>query len=454
MKSRDGSYTTDLTKNGTWRVRFYCEQGKRRGTKVKTATERDALTRAIKKQEHLDYWFPPTEENVDPSEANKTGVATFEDLSRVWLEHGKLVREISVSCYMNYVGHLKNHILPVLGQKKLRALGLSDIEELAMVLKKTKPKACSYKSVRKNREDGEFYEDDEYLSGSYRREILVVACMALKFAFERKLIPSNPFESFSLPECPEQPYDYWRLEEEDKFLQWLEDGGVFYKRGAKPHTVARGNPVYYNRQFKMRPGKAEDLYDVVLFALRTGLRKGEIGGIRSRDINFASNTIMIRRVWSEKEGVYKSTTKGKRFRRIEMNEDAQRIIRKKMMLVSSDKEELFNVRSWPIKNFSKYCAYAGVREIHFHSLRHTCLTNLANGFGMDKPLPLPQVQKIAGHSEISTTMRYVHTNGIENTTSLQWSRSKRKGLTSNFAIAESSDTSASMPFLRIIEDKN
>jgi hypothetical protein len=63
-----------------------------------------------------------------------------------------------------------------------------------------------------------------------------------------------------------------------------------------------------------------------------------------------------------------------------------------------------------------------------HSLRHTCLTNLANGYGMDTPLPLPQVQKIAGHRDIGTTMRYVRTDGIKNTGSRQWSRSQRKGL--------------------------
>ena len=44
------------------------------------------------------------------------------------------------------------------------------------------------------------------------------------------------------------------------------------------------------------------------------------------------------------------------------------------------------------------------------------------------PLPLPQVQKFAGHKDISTTMRYVHSHGIEQTTSMQWSREQRRGL--------------------------
>jgi len=142
----------------------------------------------------------------------------------------------------------------------------------------------------------------------------------------------------------------------------------------------------------------------------------------------------------------KNTTKSKTFRRVEMNEDMRNIIKRRMLRVKSDKDLLFDVRSWAIKNFSKYCLKAGVREIHFHSLRHTCLTNLANGYGMDKPLPLPQVQLIAGHREISTTMRYVHTDGIENTTSNQWSREQRKAMRANSGGPET----ASVRHLKVI----
>jgi integrase len=163
-------------------------------------------------------------------------------------------------------------------------------------------------------------------------------------------------------------------------------------------------------------------------ALRSGLRKGEIGAITPRDVNFGENFIVVRRSYSSKEGRMKDTTKGKTFRVVEMNEDMREILTRRVEQSKSDQDLLFNIKTWAIKNFSKYCRKAGVREIHFHSLRHTCLTNLANGYGMDTPLPLPQVQKIAGHRDIGTTMRYVHTDGIKNTGSRQWSRSQRKGL--------------------------
>jgi len=431
MKSRDGKFITSRSRYGTFRVRFYCEENKRQEKWVKTVTDRDALIRAVKKREDLDYWYPKRAQ-----EKPGYSVGTFEALSEEWLNHAECVREISESCLINYRSHLRNHILKVIGKTPAQNLDIKSIEQVATVLKQTKPKSRSYVSVRRNRVDEEMCEDDEFLSMPYRREILIVACMIAKFGFDRGYLPTHPFSEYKLPECPEQPYDYWRLEEEDRFLQWLEDGGVFYKRVAKSGSVQRGKPEYFDRVFKMRPGKADELFDIILFALRSGLRKGEIGALRSCDINFANNLIVVRRSWSEKERRMKNTTKSKTFRRIEMNQDMVDILKKRIMRVNSDEDLLFNIRSWAVKNFSKYCVKAGVREIHFHSLRHTCLTNLANGYGLDKPLPLPQVQVIAGHREISTTMRYVHTNGIENTTSRQFSREQRRAMQNQPAEAD------------------
>lgn len=422
MRSRDGVVKTYLTPANTHKVRFWCEDNKERNYNCKTKTERDALMRAVKKRLDLDFWFPPEESKTERHE-----LGTFKGLADLWLEHSAKVREISESCQMNYVCHLKHHILPVIGDSFLKDLDIKSIEKVAGVIKTKRPQSRSYVAVRQNRIDNdEFFEDDEFLSTSYRREILTVACMVTKFGQERGYLTVNPFREFKLPKCPEQPYDYWRLDEEDKFLQWLEDGGPFWRSVAKPGSVKKGKPEYFDKKFIMRPGKAAELYDVVLFALRSGLRKGEIGALTRRDVNFGKNLIIVRRSYSTKERRMKKTTKGKTFRVVEMNEDMRLILKRRIARAKSDQDLLFDIGTWAVKNFSKYCEKAGVREIHFHSLRHTCLTNLANGYGMIRPVPLPQVQKIAGHREVSTTMRYVHTDGIENTSSLQLSREQRK----------------------------
>lgn len=419
MKCRDGKSTYQKTPFGYYRVRFFCVDGIRRNKVCKTKTDRDALMNAIRRNEPLDYWFPSNTSNVAKHE-----VGTFKALAEKWLEHSAKVREISESCSMNYRCHLKHHILPVIGGRFLKDLDLKSIEEVATVIKDKRPQTRSYRAVRKNRMEEELFEDDDFLSSAYRREILTVACMVTKFGFERGYLSANPFKEFKLPECPEQPYDYWRLDEEDAFLQWLEDGGYVEKAVCRPHSKRLGKPEMFLKRFRTR--NVEGLYDIVLFALRSGLRKGEIGALTPRDVNFDGNCIVVRRAYSEKEHIVKDTTKGKTYRIIEMNDDMRNILKKRIARSKNETEILFNTRTWAIKNFSKYCVKAGVREIHFHSLRHTCLTNLANGYGMDAPLPLPQVQKIAGHKDIGTTMRYVHTDGIKNTGSRQWSRDHRK----------------------------
>ncbi len=419
MKSRDKKVNYYLTPSGTWRVRFYCENNKVQNRVCKTKTERDALVRAIKNREELDYWFPE-----DSGTDTPILIKDFKSLSELWIDHSRNVREISESCLMNYQGHLNNHILSVLGDKVLKEIKLRDIEELASKLKQKKPRTKPYQAIRKSRLDEDYFEDDEFLSQSYRKEILTVACMITKFGFERSYLVSNPFREFVLPKLPDLPYDYWRLEDEDKFLQWLEDGGMVEKKVMRPHSLKNGKPEYFLKRFRTR--NVQNIYDIVLFALRSGLRKGEIGALTRRDVVFSKNYLIVRRSFSEKENRLKKTTKGKTYRIIEMNDDMVEILKRRVEKAKSDKDFLFNTRAWAIKNFSKYCIKAGVREIHFHSLRHTCLTNLANGYGMQKPLPLPQVQKIAGHRDIATTMRYVHTDGIENTCSMQLSRSQRK----------------------------
>ena len=50
---------------------------------------------------------------------------------------------------------------------------------------------------------------------------------------------------------------------------------------------------------------------------------------------------------------------------------------------------------------------------------------------MDKPIPISQVQKIAGHADLQMTQRCVQTHGIKDTGAGQWSREKRKAQQAN-----------------------
>lgn len=56
--------------------------------------------------------------------------------------------------------------------------------------------------------------------------------------------------------------------------------------------------------------------------------------------------------------------------------------------------------------FRKDLKESGLRPIRFHDFRHTSITLMVK-----KGFLLPVVQKIAGHKDIKTTMRYVHVLG-------------------------------------------
>ena len=53
------------------------------------------------------------------------------------------------------------------------------------------------------------------------------------------------------------------------------------------------------------------------------------------------------------------------------------------------------------RNWHKTLTRAGVPQCEFHSLRKTCITNW-----LESGVPVHEVQKWAGHSDVNTTIRY------------------------------------------------
>lgn len=158
------------------------------------------------------------------------------------------------------------------------------------------------------------------------------------------------------------------------------------------------------------------------FILQTGLRTGEMVGLRWGDIDFETRTITISRTmeFRYKVGEWRiGPPKSKSgYRTIPLTDEAIRILKaqkeknSKIKDIKEEwKEQVFLCRKGePVKNSTydtalfKICDKVGIKRFSMHVLRHTFATRCIEAGMLPKTL-----QKILGHSNIGITMNlYVH----------------------------------------------
>ncbi len=137
------------------------------------------------------------------------------------------------------------------------------------------------------------------------------------------------------------------------------------------------------------------LRKIVLIALNTGLRKGEILSLRWNQVNFEEGIISFAR------------TKSAKYFRVPMNQ----VVRDILAGVEKKSDHVFPGRGSRgylfdcKKQFEAAREKAGLPELRFHDLRHCAGTYMAAA-----GIPLTTVQQILGHQDIRTTIRYINPN--------------------------------------------
>lgn len=157
--------------------------------------------------------------------------------------------------------------------------------------------------------------------------------------------------------------------------------------------------------------------------LLSGVRNGELYGLRWSDVDLVSGIITIRGQWTNKDGYH--GTKNNRSRIIPISEDLKQILLElknfgpfsELLTGLNGNNQQFDDLVLPRSSewkhgeqariTKKFCSLLGITEVRFHDLRATFITNaLAQG------VPLPQVMSIAGHSRMSTTDEYLRLAGV------------------------------------------
>jgi integrase len=145
---------------------------------------------------------------------------------------------------------------------------------------------------------------------------------------------------------------------------------------------------------------------MILFALRTGLRQGELLELRWNDVDLVKGQIRVRRsIWKGKV----TTPKGGKSREVPLSDEARSAIR---ALPSRFAGELVFPAGSSARHLTKgeckhplwrACKRAGLRLIGWHVLRHTFASHLAM-----RGVPLKAIQELLGHTTMEMTMRYAH----------------------------------------------
>jgi integrase len=142
---------------------------------------------------------------------------------------------------------------------------------------------------------------------------------------------------------------------------------------------------------------------MVVLALNTGLRIGELFGLQWKDVDLAARQLVVRR--SIVRGIVGST-KNNRERQIPLSAAAAVALAampRDNQLVFHDKNGNPLIYVTARYHIAQACTRAGLRYVHWHVLRHTFASWL-----VADSVPLPVVQGLLGHSNIEMTMRYSH----------------------------------------------
>ena len=282
------------------------------------------------------------------TESFKDQTMTMSELSSYWVETFARKR-LEWSSVEKYEGILKNYILPSFGTRRLMEISPAEAEKWLHEL------LSKHEMVSKTANG---------CLGLFKK--------MLNDALHWRMIPYNPVGPVRFLSEEERDFSFWTIDEAEKFLVY-----------AKEHDL----PTYY----------------AVSISLYTGMRLGEIQGLKWDSVDFTSKQITVKRTFCLKEGRLKERTKTKKIRRIPMNSSLQEIFIELRNLGSSEHvlpQFDFHRAALIVRRLAKK---AGVRPIRFHDLRHSFASNFVMQGG-----EIYKLQRLLGHTSIQMTERYSH----------------------------------------------
>lgn len=135
---------------------------------------------------------------------------------------------------------------------------------------------------------------------------------------------------------------------------------------------------------------------ILICALDTGMRQGEIFSLRWRDVDLEERLLNIQAFH----------TKTMKERQVAITTRLAIELERLKASAPEDREGLvFGILDNVKRSFTAARSKAGLKDLRFHDLRHTAATRLVGAH-----IPLSEVGRVLGHTQADTTYRYVNAN--------------------------------------------
>lgn len=179
--------------------------------------------------------------------------------------------------------------------------------------------------------------------------------------------------------------------------EWCDDNPVCLVSMEQEHNT-RDRWLTADEEARIVSAAPAWLRELMVFAIHTGMRQGEILGLTWAGVDLFRRTVTV----------FKSKN-GER-RTIPLNQTALGLLKQKAGSRSLDTELVFPSEAQTRLNASNISRSlslalekAKMTDFHFHDLRHTCATRMVQA-GVD----LYKVQRLLGHKSPIMTQRYAH----------------------------------------------
>lgn len=223
----------------------------------------------------------------------------------------------------------------------------------------------------------------------------------LSKAVQWELVEDHPLRKLKQLRIDKSPnVRYLSRGEEKRLLDALEARDQEIKAAR-----VRGNNFRKARGYPLLPSMNKDTYGdrltpMVTLSLKTGMRQGELFGLKWKDVSFPESLVTLRA----------EINKSHRTRHIPLSPVAKKVLKNwKKQNTETEGEALVFANAVGVKldnvkrSWSRVLKQANIENFRWHDMRHDFASKLVM-----KGAPLNTVRDLCGHADLGTTLRYAH----------------------------------------------